>query len=120
MPQSTFDEIVSKYVEMNVAHPFMEGNGRSTRTTRTTTSKKTNTLAYSSAYSIVCFWINRIHRNKFGIIVGNFGLINPIALTFCTFSLSFVKKMHPTLANVHFFFVSLHAICVQGKNAIAK
>ena len=31
MPQSTFDEIVSKYVEMNVAHPFMEGNGRSTR-----------------------------------------------------------------------------------------
>ena len=31
MPESTFDEIVSKYVEMNVAHPFMEGNGRSTR-----------------------------------------------------------------------------------------
>lgn len=31
MPQATFDEIVSKYVEMNVAHPFMEGNGRSTR-----------------------------------------------------------------------------------------
>ncbi|MGI6370071.1 MAG: cell filamentation protein Fic [Ignavibacteria bacterium] len=31
MPQSTFDEIVEKYVEMNVAHPFMEGNGRSTR-----------------------------------------------------------------------------------------
>lgn len=31
MPMSTFDEIVSKYVEMNVAHPFMEGNGRSTR-----------------------------------------------------------------------------------------
>ncbi len=31
MPQSTFEEIVSKYVEMNVAHPFMEGNGRSTR-----------------------------------------------------------------------------------------
>ena len=31
MPQTTFDEIVSKYVEMNVAHPFMEGNGRSTR-----------------------------------------------------------------------------------------
>ena len=31
MPQSTFDEIVDKYVEMNVAHPFMEGNGRSTR-----------------------------------------------------------------------------------------
>ncbi len=31
MPESTFDDIVSKYVEMNVAHPFMEGNGRSTR-----------------------------------------------------------------------------------------
>ena len=31
MPEATFDEIVDKYVEMNVAHPFMEGNGRSTR-----------------------------------------------------------------------------------------
>ena len=31
MPQSTFDEIIEKYVEMNVAHPFLEGNGRSTR-----------------------------------------------------------------------------------------
>lgn len=31
MPQATFDEIVDKYVEMNIAHPFMEGNGRSTR-----------------------------------------------------------------------------------------
>ena len=31
MPQSTFDEIIGKYVEMNVAHPFREGNGRSTR-----------------------------------------------------------------------------------------
>lgn len=31
MPQITFDEIVDKYVEMNIAHPFMEGNGRSTR-----------------------------------------------------------------------------------------
>ena len=31
MPDSTFDEIVDKYVEMNMAHPFMEGNGRSTR-----------------------------------------------------------------------------------------
>ena len=31
MPQSTFDEIVEKYVEMNIAHPFQEGNGRSTR-----------------------------------------------------------------------------------------
>lgn len=31
MPQSNFDEIIKKYVEMNVAHPFREGNGRSTR-----------------------------------------------------------------------------------------
>ena len=31
MPESTLEEIVSKYVEMNIAHPFMEGNGRSTR-----------------------------------------------------------------------------------------
>ena len=31
MPQSTFDEIVEKYVEMNIAHPFREGNGRATR-----------------------------------------------------------------------------------------
>lgn len=31
MPQSAFDEIVEKYVEMNIAHPFREGNGRSTR-----------------------------------------------------------------------------------------
>ena len=31
MPEITFDEIVAKYVEMNIAHPFMEGNGRSTR-----------------------------------------------------------------------------------------
>ena len=31
MPENTFDEIIEKYVEMNVAHPFMEGNGRSTR-----------------------------------------------------------------------------------------
>ena len=31
MPQSNFDEIVGKYVEMNIAHPFREGNGRSTR-----------------------------------------------------------------------------------------
>lgn len=31
MPETTFDEIVDKYVEMNIAHPFMEGNGRSTR-----------------------------------------------------------------------------------------
>ena len=31
MPQSTFDEIIEKYVEMNIAHPFREGNGHSTR-----------------------------------------------------------------------------------------
>lgn len=31
MPETTFDEIVAKYVEMNIAHPFMEGNGRATR-----------------------------------------------------------------------------------------
>ena len=31
MPQSTFDEIIEKYVEMNIAHPFREGNGRSMR-----------------------------------------------------------------------------------------
>lgn len=31
MPQSTFEEIIQKYVEMNIAHPFREGNGRSTR-----------------------------------------------------------------------------------------
>jgi len=31
MPENTFDEIINKYIEMNIAHPFMEGNGRSTR-----------------------------------------------------------------------------------------
>ena len=31
MPEETFEQIIAKYVEMNVAHPFMEGNGRSTR-----------------------------------------------------------------------------------------
>jgi len=31
MPETAFDEIIKKYVEMNIAHPFMEGNGRSTR-----------------------------------------------------------------------------------------
>ena len=31
MPQNTFEEIIKKYVEMNIAHPFREGNGRSTR-----------------------------------------------------------------------------------------
>lgn len=31
MPENTFEEIITKYAEMNIAHPFMEGNGRSTR-----------------------------------------------------------------------------------------
>ena len=31
MPQSTFEEIIAKYIEMNIAHPFLEGNGRATR-----------------------------------------------------------------------------------------
>ena len=31
MPQDTYDHIIEKYVEMNIAHPFREGNGRSTR-----------------------------------------------------------------------------------------
>lgn len=31
LPMSTFDEIIDKYIEMNIAHPFLEGNGRSTR-----------------------------------------------------------------------------------------
>lgn len=31
MPETTYDEIIAKYVEMNIAHPFMEGNGRATR-----------------------------------------------------------------------------------------
>jgi cell filamentation protein len=31
MPQKTFEQIVAKYIEMNIAHPFLEGNGRSTR-----------------------------------------------------------------------------------------
>jgi cell filamentation protein len=31
MPETTFEEVIKKYVEMNIAHPFMEGNGRSAR-----------------------------------------------------------------------------------------
>ena len=31
MPQETFDQIIAKYIEMNIAHPFLEGNGRATR-----------------------------------------------------------------------------------------
>ena len=46
MPQSTFDEIIEKYVEMNIAHPFREGNGRSTR-----------------------IWLDHILKNKIGKVV---------------------------------------------------
>lgn len=46
MPQSTFDEIVEKYVEMNIAHPFREGNGRSTR-----------------------IWLDHILKNEIGKVV---------------------------------------------------
>lgn len=40
MPQSNFDEIIEKYIEMNIAHPFREGNGRSTRIWLDTVLKK--------------------------------------------------------------------------------
>lgn len=46
MPQSNFDEIIEKYVEMNVAHPFREGNGRSTR-----------------------IWLDHILKNKIGKVI---------------------------------------------------
>lgn len=46
MPQSNFDEIVEKYVEMNIAHPFREGNGRSTR-----------------------IWLDHILKNEIGRVV---------------------------------------------------
>ena len=46
MPQSNFDEIVEKYVEMNIAHPFREGNGRSTR-----------------------IWLDHIMKNEIGKVV---------------------------------------------------
>ena len=46
MPQSNFDEIVEKYVEMNIAHPFQEGNGRSTR-----------------------IWLDHILKNEIGKVV---------------------------------------------------
>lgn len=46
MPQSTFDEIVEKYVEMNIAHPYREGNGRSTR-----------------------IWLDRIFKKELGMVV---------------------------------------------------
>ncbi|MBQ8572561.1 MAG: Fic family protein [Ruminococcus sp.] len=46
MPQSTFDEIIEKYVEMNIAHPFREGNGRSTR-----------------------IWLDLILRKELGVVI---------------------------------------------------
>ena len=46
MPQSAFDEIIEKYVEMNIAHPFREGNGRSTR-----------------------IWLDHILKNEIGKVV---------------------------------------------------
>ena len=46
MPESTFEEIIAKYVEMNVAHPFMEGNGRSTR-----------------------IWLDMILKKRLGVVV---------------------------------------------------
>ena len=46
MPQSNFEEIIEKYVEMNIAHPFREGNGRSTR-----------------------IWLDHILKNEIGKVV---------------------------------------------------
>lgn len=46
MPQSNFDEIIEKYIEMNIAHPFREGNGRSTR-----------------------IWLDHILKNEIGKVV---------------------------------------------------
>ena len=46
MPQSNYDEIIAKYVEMNVAHPFMDGNGRSTR-----------------------IWLDNILKKELGVVV---------------------------------------------------
>ena len=46
MPQDTFDQIIAKYVEMNIAHPFLEGNGRSTR-----------------------IWLDAILRKELGVVV---------------------------------------------------
>ena len=52
MPQSTFDEIIEKYVEMNVAHPFREGNGRATR-----------------------IWLDHILKSEIGMVV-NWSLVD--------------------------------------------
>ena len=56
MPQSTFDEIVEKYVEMNVAHPFREGNGRSgTGGVRTGTGRASGAYPASSDTARPCW-----------------------------------------------------------------
>ena len=52
MPQSTFDQIVEKYVEMNIAHPFREGNGRATR-----------------------IWLDHILKTELGMVV-DWSLVN--------------------------------------------
>ena len=52
MPQSTFDQIVEKYVEMNIAHPFPEGNGRATR-----------------------IWLDHILKTELGVVV-DWSLVN--------------------------------------------
>ena len=52
MPQKTFDEIVEKYVEMNIAHPFREGNGRATR-----------------------IWLDHILKTEMGVVV-DWSLVN--------------------------------------------
>ena len=46
MPQTTFEQIIAKYIEMNIAHPFLEGNGRSTR-----------------------IWLDAILRKELGLVV---------------------------------------------------
>ena len=52
MPQSSYDQIIEKYVEMNVAHPFREGNGRSTR-----------------------IWLDAILKKELGVVV-DWSLVN--------------------------------------------
>ena len=66
MPESTFDEIVSKYVEMNVAHPFMEGNGRDmhTRTVPVCTRIDNNKGCLERQPSSVPFIVQYESRNN--------------------------------------------------------
>lgn len=59
MPEDTLDDIVSKYVEMNVAHPFMEGNGRSTRIWLDLMLRKSLKLCVD--WSRTCHRLSRIH-----------------------------------------------------------